>query len=191
MPELLKKKKFLFYTPPKFRSPLIFLYFKSQKRSFKLLLLSFSFVNIIIWKKAAFQITQYVRRPGTGREGRVVRVRTNFFEVITMPETNISHYDRKNQRELRNTRPVFDGQSNMFAFRKLQSDASTFDVELAEENVPVELFQFLNARGSMTENCNMAIMAMDILISHKIAAIYPTVRRSFYTNQGARPLSGV
>ncbi|CAB5168276.1 Piwi-domain-containing protein [Rhizophagus irregularis] len=183
-------------------------------------------------EEAAFQITQYVRRPGTGREGRVVRVRTNFFEVITMPETNISHYDvtitpkvpqrlnrkifnrfvEENQRELRNTRPVFDGQSNMFAFRKLQSDASTFDVELAEENVPVgrtrpprrftvrirktreiileELFQFLNARGSMTENCNMAIMAMDILISHKIAAIYPTVRRSFYTNQGARPLSG-
>ncbi|CAB5308699.1 unnamed protein product [Rhizophagus irregularis] len=117
-------------------------------------------------EEAAFQITQYVRRP------------------------------EENQRELRNTRPVFDGQSNMFAFRKLQSDASTFDVELAEENVPVgrtrpprrftvrirktreiileELFQFLNARGSMTENCNMAIMAMDILISHKIAAIYPT-----------------
>lgn len=96
-------------------------------------------------EEAAFQITQYVRRPGTGREGRVVRVRTNFFEVITMPETNISHYDvtitpkvpqrlnrkifnrfvEENPRELRNTRPVFDGmylitKKNIFRYKSLR-----------------------------------------------------------------------
>lgn len=95
-------------------------------------------------EEAAFQITQYVKRPGTGREGRVVRVRTNFFEVITMPETNISHYDvtitpkvpprlnrkifnrfvEQNQVELRGTRPVFDGmysitKKNIFRYKQI------------------------------------------------------------------------
>ncbi|CAB5308725.1 unnamed protein product [Rhizophagus irregularis] len=36
----------------------------------------------------------------------------------------------------------------------------------------------------------MAMVAMDIIISHKISAIYPTVRRSFYTPQVTKPLPG-
>jgi hypothetical protein len=31
---------------------------------------------------------------------------------------------------------------------------------------------------------------MDIAISHKVASIYPTIRKSFFTMRGARPLSG-
>src|SRR4051812_49045116 len=40
-----------------------------------------------------FQLTEFVRRPGLGREGKPMKVRANFFEVQQLPETNIIHYD--------------------------------------------------------------------------------------------------
>ncbi|CAB5302952.1 unnamed protein product [Rhizophagus irregularis] len=116
------------------------------------------------------------------------------------------------EEALGGARPVFDGRTNMFVHRQLQFESATFDVELEEEAVPVsrtrpprnfkikirqtrnivmrDLFQFLQARGSLTSNCQMAIMAMDIIISHKISTIYPTVNRSFYTPRITHPLSG-
>jgi hypothetical protein len=61
-------------------------------------------------EEAAFQITQFVRRPGIGRDGRPIRVRTNFFEVTTMPEMNITQYDVTITPEVpqRLNRKVFD-----------------------------------------------------------------------------------
>ncbi|CAB4437396.1 unnamed protein product [Rhizophagus irregularis] len=184
-------------------------------------------------EEATFQITQFVLRPDIGDEGSNIRVRTNFFEVTNMQDTNISHYDvtitptvpkrlnwkvfnrfveQYREEALGGARPVFDGRTNMFVHRQLQFESATFDVELEEEDVPVsrtrpprnfkikirqtrnivmrDLFQFLQARGSLTSNCQMAIMAMDIIISHKISTIYPTVNRSFYTPRITHPLSG-
>jgi hypothetical protein len=40
-----------------------------------------------------FQLTEFVKRPGVGHVGKLIRVRTNFFEVITMPDMDILHYD--------------------------------------------------------------------------------------------------
>ncbi|GBB99129.1 hypothetical protein RclHR1_03420012 [Rhizophagus clarus] len=185
-------------------------------------------------EEPAFQITQLVRRPVIGSEGRKIRVRTNYFEVTRMQETNISHYDvtitpvvpprlnwkvfdrfvEQNQQALGYTKPVFDGKKNMFSPKLLPfRQAATFDVELEEDNAPVtsrrpprrfnirirktdrdiileELFLFLEAKGRMTNNCEMAIMAMDVIISHKISTKYPTVRRSFYTPKITQPLTG-
>ncbi|CAB4481808.1 unnamed protein product [Rhizophagus irregularis] len=42
----------------------------------------------------------------------------------------------------------------------------------------------------MTNNCKMAINAMDIIISHEVSAKYPTVRNSFYTSHEAASLRG-
>ncbi|RGB37298.1 Piwi domain-containing protein [Rhizophagus diaphanus] len=53
-----------------------------------------------------------------------------------------------------------------------------------------DLFQFLHAKGKMTNNCRMAIMAMNIIINHKISTIHPIIRNSFYTSQEAKSLSG-
>ncbi|CAB4481027.1 unnamed protein product [Rhizophagus irregularis] len=108
------------------------------------------------------------------------------FQIIKRPEA------------LGGVRPVFDGRTNMFTHKPLPFEGKSFDVKLEEGNVPVarkrppedfritirkardidmeELFQFLFAKSRMTENCQMAITAMDIIISHEISAKYPTVQ---------------
>ncbi|KAG0012884.1 Eukaryotic translation initiation factor 2C, partial [Entomortierella chlamydospora] len=53
-----------------------------------------------------------------------------------------------------------------------------------------ELHRFLNGNAAMSPNCLTAIMALDILIRHQPAMLYSTVARSFFTPDGARPLSG-
>ena len=89
------------------------------------------------------EITPFVRRPGVGREGRPIKVRTNFFEVITMPENNIIHYDvsitpevpprlnmkifesfvnQYRERDLGNARPVFDGTYSITKKKKIFFD---------------------------------------------------------------------
>jgi eukaryotic translation initiation factor 2C len=81
-------------------------------------------------EEATFQITQFVLRPDIGDEGSNIRVRTNFFEVTNMQDTNISHYDvtitptvpkrlnwkvfnrfveQYREEALGGARPVFDG----------------------------------------------------------------------------------
>ncbi|CAB4481807.1 unnamed protein product [Rhizophagus irregularis] len=105
-------------------------------------------------------------------------------------------------RALGNVRPVFDGRRNMFAPKLLPfGQAGTFDVDLEEDDaaatarrrpprtfaiklrrvgqdiVMEELMQFLHARGTLTNNCQMAIMAMDVIIRHKPSSDHITVGR--------------
>ncbi|CAG8607707.1 12234_t:CDS:10, partial [Ambispora gerdemannii] len=103
------------------------------------------------------RLTEFVRRPGFGKEGKPVRVRANFFEVTSLPESNVIHYDvsitpevppalnRKvyEQFEIHNrsgalggARPVYDGKKNMYSHRPLPfGDAAAFDLELNELQV--------------------------------------------------------
>ncbi|RGB24745.1 Piwi domain-containing protein [Rhizophagus diaphanus] len=116
------------------------------------------------------------------------------------------------ERALGGARPVYDGRAIVFTHKPLPFETRSFEVELEEDNAPVgrariprrftirirktreifmgDLFRFLNGRGDMTNNCQMAMVAMDIIISHKISTVYPTVRRSFYTPQLTKSLSG-
>ncbi|GET50894.1 Piwi domain-containing protein [Rhizophagus irregularis DAOM 181602=DAOM 197198] len=56
-----------------------------------------------------------------------------------------------------------EGRANMFAHKQLRFEDDSFDVELEEEDTPV---------NDMTNNCLMATMAMDIIIGHKISATH-------------------
>src|SRR5438045_2671674 len=43
---------------------------------------------------SGLQLTQFVRRPAQpGKAGRTIRVRANFFEVTSLPDQNVIHYD--------------------------------------------------------------------------------------------------
>ncbi|RIB17777.1 hypothetical protein C2G38_1401667 [Gigaspora rosea] len=44
-------------------------------------------------KKSCLWLLEFARRPGLGSFGRATRVRTNFFEVTSLPDGNIMHYD--------------------------------------------------------------------------------------------------
>ncbi|CAB4375543.1 unnamed protein product [Rhizophagus irregularis] len=123
-----------------------------------------------------------------------------------------NHFSEKNQEALGGVRPVFDGKTNMFTHKPLPFESNSFDVKLEKGSEPIsrirssetfkitirkardidmeDLSQFLHAKGKMTNNCQIAITAMDTIISHKISAKYPTVCKSFYTSQGARSLFG-
>ncbi|CAB5182549.1 unnamed protein product [Rhizophagus irregularis] len=119
-------------------------------------------------------------------------------------------FSEENKKALGGVKPVYDGRTNMFTHKQLPFESKSFEVKLKKVNAPVankrlpkifkitikkardidmnDLLQFLNAKGNMTNNCKMAINAMDIIISHEISAKYPTLRNSFYTPHGARSL---
>jgi len=102
-------------------------------------------------------ISNRVKRPGLGRQGRAIQVRVNFFKITSLPNSNIHHYsvtitpnvrlseNRKIYCELENlqinvfghVKPVFDGRANIFAIKPLplgDDDVATFDVTLPENN---------------------------------------------------------
>ncbi|CAG8457935.1 8826_t:CDS:2 [Funneliformis mosseae] len=103
------------------------------------------------------KVTDFVKRPGVGREGRPLKVRANFFEVTSLPDSNVHHYDvtitpevppslnRKiycefealNENILATARPVFDGRKNIYSPKPLsfgENDAATFDITLPEDD---------------------------------------------------------
>uniref|UniRef100_U9UWV0 Piwi-domain-containing protein n=1 Tax=Rhizophagus irregularis (strain DAOM 181602 / DAOM 197198 / MUCL 43194) TaxID=747089 RepID=U9UWV0_RHIID len=90
--------------------------------------------------KTPSELTEFVLRPNLGTSGRHIRVRSNFFEITSLPDMEIIHYDvtitpdvppilnRKIFAEfeklnlsgaLGNVRCVFDGRKNIFASRQL------------------------------------------------------------------------
>ncbi|CAI2171336.1 1168_t:CDS:2 [Funneliformis geosporum] len=97
------------------------------------------------------KITKFVERPGLGRIGRPIKVRANFFEVTSLTDSNIHHYDviitpevpptlnRRIYSEFETLyangiNPVFDGRRNIFAARPLPfGDTHTFDIFLPDD----------------------------------------------------------
>uniref|UniRef100_A0A1D1YXN1 Protein argonaute-3 n=1 Tax=Anthurium amnicola TaxID=1678845 RepID=A0A1D1YXN1_9ARAE len=134
------------------------------------------------------------------------------------PRLNWKIFERFVQTEragaLRGATSVFDGRKNMFTNKELQDNSGTYDVELEEDDdaavarrrpprnfrikirrvgqdiVMEELVRFLNARSRLTPNCLTAIMALDVIIHHRPSTLHTTVRKSFFTPQEARSLSG-
>lgn len=101
----------------------------------------------------SLQITEFVKRPGVGKAGKPVRVRSNFFEVLSFPTGNIYHYDvtidppsappalyrkvwkafeeQDGQGALKGIKAVFDGRKNVFSPKVLplgEENARAFDV---------------------------------------------------------------
>ncbi|GBC06891.1 hypothetical protein RclHR1_07120004 [Rhizophagus clarus] len=76
-------------------------------------------------------ITEFAKHPGPGRLGRLIKVRTNYFEITAFPSSKICHYDiivtpevppalnRKVFRETENSlfgiRAVYDGRRNIYS----------------------------------------------------------------------------
>lgn len=73
-----------------------------------------------------YQITQFVKRPATGNVGNKIKVRSNYFELFSLPSSDIIQYDvtitpnvpKKLNRKIFNrfveqflegVKPVFDG----------------------------------------------------------------------------------
>ena len=102
-----------------------------------------------------FQISDFARRPGIGHLGRAIKVRTNFFEVKSLPDANIHHYTVKITPEvppvlnrkvynrfeelysesLGRIKPVYDGRNNLYTSRPLPfGDTATFNVILPEDD---------------------------------------------------------
>lgn len=100
---------------------------------------------------SAPQLTQFVKRPGVGRAGRPVNIRSNFFPVTGLPNKTIYHYDISissdmppavnrrlfsewvsayKQSDLGGANPVFHGCKNMFSSKELPFESRTFDVSL-------------------------------------------------------------
>ena len=44
-------------------------------------------------QKNSSELTEFVLRPDMGTMGRQIRVRSNFFEIVNIPNMNIIHYD--------------------------------------------------------------------------------------------------
>ncbi|GBB98146.1 hypothetical protein RclHR1_03150009 [Rhizophagus clarus] len=105
----------------------------------------------ISYSPEGLKVTDFVKRPSLGRQGRETRVRANFFEVTSLPEANIHHYDvtitpqvppllnRKVYQEFEKSNHVrncvFDGRKNIFTCERLSfNDPATFDIILPEDD---------------------------------------------------------
>ncbi|CAB4399861.1 unnamed protein product [Rhizophagus irregularis] len=150
---------------------------------------------------------------------KIPKMRITHYDITISPEVPprlnrkvFERFSKDNQDALGGVKPVYDGKFNMFTHKQLPFESKSFEVKLDKGSAPVsktrppeifkiaikkardidmnDLFQFLNAKGKMTNNCKMAINAMDIIISHEVSAKYPTVRNSFYTSHEAASLRG-
>jgi eukaryotic translation initiation factor 2C len=104
---------------------------------------------------APIKLTDLVKRPNPGQAGRPIQVRTNFFEVKTLPNINIHHYDvtitpdvpppvnrrifdqfvlLNSKSDLGDAKPVFDGKKNLFSSKELPFDSRTFEVNNSKIN---------------------------------------------------------
>ncbi|CAO3652743.1 unnamed protein product [Cunninghamella echinulata] len=148
------------------------------------------------------ELTQFVLRPGPGKSGKTVRVRTVYRKVWQAFE------ETTGQTFLNGTKAIFDGRHNLFTPKPLKcgdNDAGiSFEINLQEGkrsggqfkvNIkPVgivnmaELQRFLDSQIGVTANCLSAIMVLDVLIRHMPSMLYSTVGRSFFINQDSRPL---
>jgi hypothetical protein len=105
----------------------------------------------------AFSTAMPVKRVDKGTEGKVIQVRTNFFPVVTLPNSVIYHYSvsiqpnvppAKNQRifllweqnsndtgTLNGVKPVYDGRHNMYSpIALFDSEMTTFQVDYCDED---------------------------------------------------------
>jgi hypothetical protein len=105
----------------------------------------------ISYPPEGLKVTDFIKRPSLGRQGREIRVRANFFEITSLPEANIHHYDvtitpqvppllnRKVYQEFEKSncsnKAVFDGRKNIFTCERLSfNDSATFDIILPEDD---------------------------------------------------------
>ncbi|KAI9314758.1 Piwi domain-containing protein [Dichotomocladium elegans] len=103
-------------------------------------------------------LTEYVLRPNTGRAGKPMRVRSNFFEITRFPIDHLYHYDisidppsappaifrkvwkafedTKGHSVLRGIKTIYDGRKNVFSPKPLPlvDNASQFEVELQDSD---------------------------------------------------------
>ncbi|KAI8093873.1 Piwi domain-containing protein [Halteromyces radiatus] len=106
-------------------------------------------------------LTQFVMRPGVGEVGTPVRVRSNFFEVTTLPAQNIYHFNAQvlpdgyppavlrkvwhyfedseiGQIFLNGTKAIYDDHSNLFSSIPLQCGCNnlgvSFEINLQQGN---------------------------------------------------------
>ncbi|KAJ3053657.1 eukaryotic translation initiation factor 2C, 2 [Rhizophlyctis rosea] len=105
--------------------------------------------------KLSVQHVQFVQRPAVGRRGRMTKIRTNYVDVTSFPQGDVTHYDVSftpdippvfirrlfkawedkyiSSKEVGNIHPVFDGRKNMFSAKPLPlGETHTFDVEEPE-----------------------------------------------------------
>ncbi|KAG0274373.1 hypothetical protein BGZ95_009860 [Linnemannia exigua] len=106
---------------------------------------------------APIKLTDLVKRPGIGKAGKAIKVRSNFFEVKALPDINIYHYDvtitpdvpppvnrrifdqfvlLNSKSDLADSMPVYDGRKNLFSSKELPFDSRTFEVTLPGEQAP-------------------------------------------------------
>ncbi|KAG0005891.1 Eukaryotic translation initiation factor 2C [Entomortierella chlamydospora] len=112
------------------------------------------------------QLTDFVKRPGQGKSGREIQVRTNFFEITQLPNITIHHYDLTvtpdvpppvNRRifealmnhyrdtDLEGAQPVFDGRKSLFSPKRFSFDSRVLDVilpgDVNNKRSPIPVFK--------------------------------------------------
>jgi hypothetical protein len=74
-------------------------------------------------------VAAFPRRPEPGTKGRSIRVRANFFEMLTLPGQDIHHYDIKITPEVPPSlnRKIFRQLVKLYSKEKLDGTAIVFD----------------------------------------------------------------
>ncbi|CAG8573865.1 2123_t:CDS:2 [Funneliformis mosseae] len=157
------------------------------------------------------KVTEFVKRPGLGRIGRPISIRASFFEIASLTDSNIHHYDIIIKPQVSPTlnKPVFDSRHNTFAARQLPfGDTAIYNICLSEDagfSAPLrplrlfkvitrkvavinmnELHKFLDGKCKSSPTILTGIMALNVLIRQKSFLTCKTVG----FRQSIRPTPG-
>ncbi|CAB4490634.1 unnamed protein product [Rhizophagus irregularis] len=120
-----------------------------------------------------FNVTEFVKRPGFGRLGRPIRIRTNYFEITNFPDSNIHHYDivispevpptlnRKifqiaTENSFYGIKAIFDGRRNVYTIRPFPfGDAQALDVTIPEDNASRRIPRIFKIKIKKVNEINM------------------------------------
>ncbi|CAI2175449.1 1381_t:CDS:10 [Funneliformis geosporum] len=156
---------------------------------------------------APFKLSEYPRRPGNGRIGRPIRVKTNFFEVLQLPNATVYHYDAdisptvpaslnrkifahfvkvESGGILGGIKPVYDGRKNLYTIKEFPfGDTVThqpprkFTIKLKKvaKRNLEEALRFVQGKSATSNNILSAIGALDVLINQEPSMNFTTVGR--------------
>ncbi|CAI2163073.1 11322_t:CDS:2 [Funneliformis geosporum] len=140
------------------------------------------------------------KRPDLGCRGRAIKVRANYFEVTSLPDSNIYLYEFTITpvvpSSLKKKYYITSFQDKMQVFLEIRTMYTTRIAELDME----QLHRFLDGNCSSSINIQRGFEALDVLIRYKSSMMhithqedeimYATYGRTFYTNQDSKSIFG-
>ncbi|KAG5462199.1 MAG: PAZ domain-containing protein, partial [Olpidium bornovanus] len=151
-----------------------------------------------------YQAATFFGRPGMGKEGKQITVKTNYFPLTALPEADVHHYELPFDSQTFQVRGnSHAGLAALVVAVVLPEDGGAaaanpkrapreFRVRMRLVNSinMAEVAEYLRGRAKLTNNVLTGIMAVDVVLRDQPADRFVSVGRSFYSPEERAALGG-